>query len=333
MLQTNPDGTNVVTPWLATGSTWNTDYTTLTFTIRGGVDVERRQPFSANDVVYTFNALKADAGARSQRALEADGGPLTKRRRSRAPTRSSSRSRPGADVLLLRRGPDADRSAAHLVSAGPGEARRLAPTPAPVGTGPYLMSNCSQNNIKYLRNPNYWQSAPGHPGAPDRRARLPGVPEQHSANLQLAQGQAQWGAQYIPNIDSYYVAKDPANRHYWFPPTVNVGVFPNLDNPLLGQLPVRQAISLAHRSRRGLAARRVRLPAAREPDRHRAADLPGLVRQDARHHRVQRLQGRPDICRPRASPRAPTASTRTPRASGSPSRSRRSVATRTGTPR
>ena len=66
-----------------------------------------------------------------------------------------------------------------------------------------------------------------------------------SANLYLAQGEAQWGAQYIPNIQSYYINKSPSTRHYWFPPTLNVSLFPNLTNPLLGNLAVRQAISMA----------------------------------------------------------------------------------------
>jgi peptide/nickel transport system substrate-binding protein len=41
------------------------------------------------------------------------------------------------------------------------------------------------------------------------------------------------------------VSKDPENRHYWFPPVLNVSLFPNLTNPLLKQLPVRQAIAYA----------------------------------------------------------------------------------------
>jgi ABC-type transport system substrate-binding protein len=37
-LQTNADGSNKVTPWLATGSVWSPDFKTLTFTIRSGVN-------------------------------------------------------------------------------------------------------------------------------------------------------------------------------------------------------------------------------------------------------------------------------------------------------
>src|SRR4029077_13107220 len=38
------------------------------------------------------------------------------------------------------------------------------------------------------------------------------------------------------------VGKDPAHRHIWFPPVLNVALVPNLDNPLLSKLAVRQAI-------------------------------------------------------------------------------------------
>ena len=48
------------------------------------------------------------------------------------------------------------------------------------------------------------------------------------ANLFLSQGQAQWGGQYIPNIQSFYIGKDPAHRHIWFPPVLNVALVPNL---------------------------------------------------------------------------------------------------------
>ena len=115
----------------------------------------------------------------------------------------------------------------------------------PVGTGPYLMSNCAPQNIKYLNNPHYWQSSAGHPVPAVKEVDYPSFLSNTSANLFLAQGQAQWGGQYIPSIQSFYISKDPSNRHYWFAPVLNVSLFPNLTNSLLSQLPVRQAISTA----------------------------------------------------------------------------------------
>ena len=116
---------------------------------------------------------------------------------------------------------------------------------SPVGTGPYLMSNCSAQNIKYLRNPHYWQSTSSHPIPQIAEVDYPAFLSNTPGNLFLAQGNAQWGGQYIPNVKSFYVAKDPAHRHIWFPPVENVGLFPNMSNPLLGKLAVRQAIAYA----------------------------------------------------------------------------------------
>jgi peptide/nickel transport system substrate-binding protein len=115
----------------------------------------------------------------------------------------------------------------------------------PVGTGPYLVSNCAPQNVKYLNNPTYWQSSSGHPVPAVKEVDYPAFLSNTQANLVLSQGGAQWGGQYIPNIQSFYISKDPGHRHYWFAPVLNVSLFPNLTNPVLSQLPVRQAISEA----------------------------------------------------------------------------------------
>src|ERR1039458_10149753 len=60
----------------------------------------------------------------------------------------------------------------------------------------------------------------------------------------LATGGAQWGSQFIPNIQSYYLSKSK-NYHIWFPPVANVSIFINLTNPVLSQLPVREAMAYA----------------------------------------------------------------------------------------
>jgi peptide/nickel transport system substrate-binding protein len=114
-----------------------------------------------------------------------------------------------------------------------------------VGSGPYKVANCAPQNIKYLRNPNYWQSTSSHPVPQVQEVDYPAFLSNTAANLYLSQGQAQWGGQYVPNINTFYVQKDPAHRHYWFPPLLNVSLVPNLENPVLKQLPVRQALAYA----------------------------------------------------------------------------------------
>ena len=65
------------TPVLATSSQWSPDYKTLTFTIRSGATWSDGKPFSANDVVYTFNALKGDKAIDLNALWTTSGGPLT----------------------------------------------------------------------------------------------------------------------------------------------------------------------------------------------------------------------------------------------------------------
>jgi peptide/nickel transport system substrate-binding protein len=244
ILQTNPDGSPKVTPWLATGSTWGPGFTTLTMTIRSGVKWSDGTPFTANDVLYTFNALKADPALDLNALWSVDSGPLT------------NVALAGTDQVVFTFNAPAQTYFYYVAdqtvivpqhiwgSMNQSKLDTYADT-TPVGTGPYLMSNCAQNNIKYLRNAHYWQSTPGHPVPQVAEVDYPAFLDNTPANLELAQGQAQWGAQYIPNIQSYYIAKDPSKRHYWFPPTLNVSLFPNLNNPMLGNLAVRQAISMA----------------------------------------------------------------------------------------
>src|SRR4051794_5351278 len=47
------------TPMLATGFTWSPKKDSITFTIRSGVKWSDGQPFTADDVVFTFNQMKA----------------------------------------------------------------------------------------------------------------------------------------------------------------------------------------------------------------------------------------------------------------------------------
>ena len=281
-------------------------------------------------MLYTFNALKADPALDLNALWSVDSGPLTNVALQGTNQVVFTFNAPAQSYFYY----VADQTPIipqHIWSSLNQTKLDTEADTTPVGTGPYLMSNCSQDNIKYLRNTHYWQSKPGHPVPQVAEVDYPAFLSNTSANLYLAQGQAQWGAQYIPNIQSYYISKNPSTRHYWFPPTLNVSLFPNLTNPLLGNLAVRQAIAMAIDRAPGLAARRERLRAGGEPDRHRPADLQGVVREVARHARPTAPPRRSRPSRPPASPRDRTASTRTRRVRSFPSPSRRSVATRTGT--
>ncbi|MGA8016522.1 MAG: ABC transporter substrate-binding protein [Candidatus Dormiibacterota bacterium] len=241
-LKTNPDGSNVATPWLATGYTWSNGDQTLTFTIRSGVTWSDGQPFTAEDVAYTFDLLNQYTALDTLGLWANVSGPLT------AVTAQGDQvtftfNSPAQTYFyyLADQQPIVPKHIFDTVPASQLSADSYADS-NPVGTGPYVVSACSANNIKYLRNPHYWQSKPGHPVPQVQELDYPSFLSNSSANLVLRQGGAQWGAQYVPNIQSYYIDAGK-NRHYWFPPSENVGIYINTTAPLLDELPVREAIA------------------------------------------------------------------------------------------
>jgi peptide/nickel transport system substrate-binding protein len=221
------------TPMLATSWQWGAGNKSLTFTIRNGVKFSDGTPMTAADVVYTFNLIKKYSAL----DLTGDWSVL------------SSVSQTGSNQVTMNFKAAAVPAFYYIAGQTPIVPQHIwskianpvaYPDTNPVGTGPYKVNPCSKANITYTANPHYWQ--PGQPHI--AKVQYPAFTSNNTANDQLANGQAQWGSQYIPGIQSFYTSKSP-NYHYWFPPTVNVSLVPNLTNPLLANVKVRQAISYA----------------------------------------------------------------------------------------
>jgi peptide/nickel transport system substrate-binding protein len=232
LVYVNPLQGGKTTPMLATSWNWGAGNKSLTFTIRQGVKWSDGTPMTAADVAFTFNMIKKNpgldlTGAWSVLSSVASSGNTV--------TMNFSTLAVPYFYYIADQTPIVPE---HIWSkiANP----TTFSNPHPVGTGPYLMSKCSPSNITYTANPHYWQ--PGEPKI--AKIQYPAYTSNNTANDDLANGNAQWGAQYIPGIKSFYTAKSP-NFHYWFPPTVNVSLIPNLTNPLLSNVKVRQAISYA----------------------------------------------------------------------------------------
>lgn len=235
---------NAPVPMLATASQWSDGFKTLTFTIRPGVKWTDGTPFGAADVAYTFNAMKSDKTIDLNALWSADGGPLTSVAAQGSDHVVFTFDKPSQPIFYF----IADQTPIvpqHIWSTLNQAKLHSYGDAKPVGTGPYEVSSCTGQNIKYTRNPSYWQSTSAHPVPRIQEVDYPAFLSNTPGNLFLSQGQAQWGGQYIPNVSSFYVAKDPSHRHIWFPPVLNVALVPNLANPLLGKLAVRQAIDYA----------------------------------------------------------------------------------------
>src|SRR5438105_3978354 len=149
-------------PMLASSSQWSSDFKTLTFTIHNGIKWSDGTPFSAQDVIYTFNAMKADKAIDTNALWNADGGPLTSVAAKGADQVAFTFNAPSQPYFYF----VADQTPIipqHIWSKLDQSKLHSYGDSQPVGTGPYMVSSCSPQNIKYLRNPNYWQSTASHP--------------------------------------------------------------------------------------------------------------------------------------------------------------------------
>ena len=224
-----------VAPWLATSYAWSNGNKTLTFTIRKGVKFSNGDPLTPADVVYTFNLLKA------HKTLDINS----------VWSVLSSVAPQGSDQVVMQ-----FKSVAVPYFYYIGDQIGIVdqkvwskianpvtyPDKNPVGTGAYEISSktCTPQNMKYTANTHYWQAGLPKVGT----VNYPAFLTNDTANTYLANGQAQWGSQFIPSIQKFYLSKS-ANYHYWFPPVANVSVFINLTNPILKNVAVRQAMAYA----------------------------------------------------------------------------------------
>jgi peptide/nickel transport system substrate-binding protein len=234
LVYVNPLQDSKETPMIAESSQWSSDSKTLTFKIRSGIKWNDGQPLTAADVSYTFNLLKANKGL-DLNALWSSG--LTSVTDS-GDTVTMKFSKPSLTYFYY----IADQTPIipkHIWSAQKNPVT-YADT-KPVGSGPYTVSDCKPANIRFQANTKFWQK--GKPAI--KTINYPSYTDNSPANLNLAEGKAQWGGQYIPNIDRYYVDRDKQNNHYWFPPVANVQIFPNLKQGPTANLAVRQALAYA----------------------------------------------------------------------------------------
>jgi len=220
------------TNWLASSYKWSNANKTLTFTIRKGVKWTDGKPLTASDVLFTFNLIKKFP------ALDLNASWAVLKSVTQNGNQIVFQFKTAAVPYFYYIADQTPIVPQHIWStiANPVTYK----DPHPVGSGPFKMGSCSPQVIKYTKNSDYWQK--GKPTI--ETIYYPAFTSNDPANQQLASGKAQWGSQFIPNIQKFYVSKS-ADHHYWFPPTVNVSVFINNTDPILKDVAVRKAMAYA----------------------------------------------------------------------------------------
>jgi peptide/nickel transport system substrate-binding protein len=220
------------TDWLASSYKWSNANKTLTFTIRKGVKWTDGKPLTAADVLFTFNLIKKFP------ALDLNASWAVLKSVTQNGNQIVFQFKTAAVPYFYYIADQTPIVPQHIWStiANPVTYK----DPHPVGSGPFKMGSCSPQVIKYTKNSDYWQK--GKPTI--ETIYYPAFTSNDPANQQLASGKAQWGSQFIPNIQKFYVSKS-SDHHYWFPPTVNVSVFINNKDPILKDVAVRKAMAYA----------------------------------------------------------------------------------------
>ena len=220
------------TPWLASKYRWSNHNETITFTIRSGVKWSDGKPLTAADVLYTFQLIKKHS------ALDLQAVWSVLKSVTRKGSKVTFRFKTAAVPYFYYVAGQTPIVPQHVWKSIKDPVKYK--DPHPVGSGPFTMNSCSPQVMKYTKNTHYWQK--GKPKIDT--VYYPAYTSNDPANQDLASGKAQWGSQFIPSINAFYLSKSKDN-HYWFPPVSNVSVFINLKNPLLKNVAIRRAMAYA----------------------------------------------------------------------------------------
>jgi len=224
-------------PWLASGYKWSDGGETLTFTIRSGVRWSDGQPLTGADVAFTFNLLKHNPAMQS-----AAPGPTP------LPVSATAS---GETVTLKFGAPEFANlfliASTYILPEHVWSSVRDPATyadPDPVGTGPYVMSSFSTQQVTFTANPKYWQANLVH--VPE--VVFPNYESNTTSNPALQNGQIDYAGNFVTNVATSYLDVSSTNHTWAFSPpyfadTNVVGLYLNVTVPPLNDPKVRQAIS------------------------------------------------------------------------------------------
>jgi peptide/nickel transport system substrate-binding protein len=216
-------------PWLATEYKWDGTQK-LTFTLRDGVKWNDGKPFTADDVVFTYEMIKKNP------ALDLRGiGPVL-----------DTVTGQGNQVVMTFKSPAVLLfSKIAMLEIVPKHVWEKEKDPVTftnsdaVGTGPYTVKTFNNRQMVLERNPDYWQADK----VKVKELRFSKAAQGQTDQLRLERGEYDSNAIFVPDIDKVYVAKDPAHNKYWFAPGGVISLYLNLTKAPFDDVGFRRALT------------------------------------------------------------------------------------------
>jgi peptide/nickel transport system substrate-binding protein len=221
------DPTQDPIPWLATKWTWNEDYTSVTFTIRDGVKWSDGQDLTAEDVAYSFNLLKdndaLNVSAIPFKDVTLDGSDVTVTFDSNQYVHTDYI----YQTIIVPEHIWKDQDPTTWTNQNP------------VGSGPYVLENWTQQAVILKSNPNYWGGEVAVP-----KIQYIEYNDNTSLTNAMTADQVDAGFVYIANFQSVFLDKDP-NYVGYYPSTLgNTTFWMNLEKGPFTDLTLRKAASM-----------------------------------------------------------------------------------------
>ncbi|WJM15638.1 ABC transporter substrate-binding protein [Microbacterium arborescens] len=225
-------------PWLATDYEWERP-DRLVLTLREGVEWSDGEPFTADDVVYTFMAGK-EFPAADKSGLWGDffGAPaesVTAADDHTVVFDFAGAAVPKTDAILQN-----TKILPEHIYAAQGDPTLFVDEQG-VGTGPFTPESYNGRRLVLERNENYWNADEVRV----QRLSLEGQYDANSGALKLRSGALDLYRGDIPNPNRSVVAPDPENAHFFYPPDAITALVLNNERPVLNDPRFREAFAYA----------------------------------------------------------------------------------------
>lgn len=221
---------------LGTSHDFNADGTQVTVHLRTGVKWNDGQPFSADDVVFTFNAMQQYPAADIWGA-----NPLLKSVTKvddntvlftfKAPAYVSFDTVGGSVYIIPK----------HVFSGLGDISKASIDGVHSVGTGPMMVEKWTPDLMTLKKNPGFYNAA----SVKVDIIKMPVYKDNDAFKVAMSSNAADWAGFFATGLQDSYVNPDPTHHHFYMAPVDMFGIFMDIrDNAQLADVNVRKAIAM-----------------------------------------------------------------------------------------